>query len=757
MDDEKKLKKALKKALKNEVAPFLIGMRSDLKKLADREIKQHQMSLVMNGKEVVVMKGEKGDSVKGEKGDKPVKGSDYFTPKEIKDFLKKTTPKKNKDYFDGKDGEKPVIGVDYYTEEQQTKLASKILKQATPIKGIHYKDGEEGKPGKKGKDGNTVSAEELRNMLESLKGKSRLKMKAIEGLEEALNSRSGGSGIGGSSCGSGGASAFIGLTDVPNSYTGQGLYNVRVKADESGLEFFPSDESNFVPYVGATGTVNLGLNDIYAKDLFGTDDGQMLIVAKDASGGSGNIGANVFVGAGTGDGTSAGGNFAGSGGNGGGCGNGGNAVFTGGNGGTEADTNGGDVLFFYGTGHGAGSHGNFKFQAQGGFYGILDTDLITADRRYCFPDKSGTIVVDDGIGYVPYLEAFDIGFSNSSSRLLYVEDSTSDGFGGSAFSFRAGAGCGTCAPGGDASVIGGDRGLSGSGGNVLLIPGLGDTACTEGHVQIQNRISGAAAIFDTSFLACPRVFAFPNACGTFALLEADQLFSGNNCFEYELYLGGGAITANDILPCACGAFNIGVLACGFNSGTFNTINLLNGAQAGYVWTSTDTTGVGTWQPAPCCGGCGGCGGTTYTFSDSLVADGSNNVTLVNDVSTPGNNCLYGTDGMGNKGWYAQPSGATTMVAGCPLWIQYNDPNCSGAFCACGEFYYDQTCNIVHAIGIEIDGSTASGYSLYTAGSIYSACDIVAANTFWANGSQGVTASGLFTNLTIVGGIITAAS
>jgi hypothetical protein len=38
--------------------------------------------------------------------------------------------------------------------------------------------------------------------------------------------------------GSGGASAFKDLTDVPNSYTGQGGKLVRVKADASGLEFY---------------------------------------------------------------------------------------------------------------------------------------------------------------------------------------------------------------------------------------------------------------------------------------------------------------------------------------------------------------------------------------------------------------------------------------------------------------------------------------------------------------------------------------
>ncbi len=40
--------------------------------------------------------------------------------------------------------------------------------------------------------------------------------------------------------GSGGATAFIALTDVPNSYSGKGGDLVRVKIDETGLEFIAS-------------------------------------------------------------------------------------------------------------------------------------------------------------------------------------------------------------------------------------------------------------------------------------------------------------------------------------------------------------------------------------------------------------------------------------------------------------------------------------------------------------------------------------
>ena len=63
------------------------------------------------------LKGDKGD-----KGDKPVKGKDYFTPKEIDEFarliLKEATPKKGVHYNDGKDY--------ILTEKDKIEIAKKI-------------------------------------------------------------------------------------------------------------------------------------------------------------------------------------------------------------------------------------------------------------------------------------------------------------------------------------------------------------------------------------------------------------------------------------------------------------------------------------------------------------------------------------------------------------------------------------------------------------------------------------------------------
>jgi hypothetical protein len=52
--------------------------------------------------------------------------------------------------------------------------------------------------------------------------------------------------IGGGAGGGGGSSTFLGLTDTPGSYSGEGSKWVRVKANETGLEFDTGDTSDFV-------------------------------------------------------------------------------------------------------------------------------------------------------------------------------------------------------------------------------------------------------------------------------------------------------------------------------------------------------------------------------------------------------------------------------------------------------------------------------------------------------------------------------
>ena len=73
----------------------------------------------------------------------PIKGTDYFTSKEVDDFKKEVTPKKGIDYKDGTDGVTPIKGVDYFTSEE----INDIKRSATPQKGVDYFDGIDGKDG----------------------------------------------------------------------------------------------------------------------------------------------------------------------------------------------------------------------------------------------------------------------------------------------------------------------------------------------------------------------------------------------------------------------------------------------------------------------------------------------------------------------------------------------------------------------------------------------------------------------------------
>lgn len=74
-------------------------------------------------------------NMKGDKGDTPRKGLDYFTPEELASFnayidksIKEITPVKGIHYKDGIDGKTPIKGVDY-TDGKNGE---------TPIKGTHY-------------------------------------------------------------------------------------------------------------------------------------------------------------------------------------------------------------------------------------------------------------------------------------------------------------------------------------------------------------------------------------------------------------------------------------------------------------------------------------------------------------------------------------------------------------------------------------------------------------------------------------------
>lgn len=215
MTDENK--KAIKEALKNEVKPLLIGLRNEIKSLGLTLSKGQELAIekqltlgtevISKSLEEIVKFKQSILPVKGVDyfdGYTPLKGTDYFTDEDIKQYLKLSTPKKGVDYFtakeatafrkamtpkkgkDYKDGVTPVKGKDYFTSTE----ISDFLSRVTPIKGKDYFDGATGAPGKKGADGTKISPEDIRDKLESLRGHQRLKISAINGLQEALESLS---------------------------------------------------------------------------------------------------------------------------------------------------------------------------------------------------------------------------------------------------------------------------------------------------------------------------------------------------------------------------------------------------------------------------------------------------------------------------------------------------------------------------------------------------------------------------------------
>lgn len=86
------------------------------------EIPEFPSTIAITLPEGMTLKGEKGDTPTKEelielitplipepvKGDTPIKGKDYFTKKEIEEFISKATPVKGVDYFDGIDADEPI-------------------------------------------------------------------------------------------------------------------------------------------------------------------------------------------------------------------------------------------------------------------------------------------------------------------------------------------------------------------------------------------------------------------------------------------------------------------------------------------------------------------------------------------------------------------------------------------------------------------------------------------------------------------------
>lgn len=200
-------KKTIKQLVKNEVSPYLIGLRNELKTtnslLSTLELALE--ALAVDGAESIALYGKnftaddiesikahitavvpstikelytKEDLASFLKAVTPVYGKHYGTKKELKEMLKSVTPIKGVHY---KDGVTPKKGLDYFTDKE----IKQFLKLVTPVKGVHYKDGVDGKTIVKETTAK-ISAEDIRNKLESLKGPARLSVKAIKGLSDLI-------------------------------------------------------------------------------------------------------------------------------------------------------------------------------------------------------------------------------------------------------------------------------------------------------------------------------------------------------------------------------------------------------------------------------------------------------------------------------------------------------------------------------------------------------------------------------------------
>ena len=214
MTPEKTQKKILKDALQNEVRPLVLSLKEVIKD-GNKLLKQ------LNDKETPLAEPldltpliKKLDTLTEE----VKKKEDYTYEIKVDPSIKKSIQGKQGirglrglrgvQGRKGKDGKDAVIDLE------------KLKKSVTPIKGKDYFDG---KQGDKGQDGTDINATDIRNKLESLKGKARLKASAIKGIEDIVNTEikknySGGSFAGGNGNGSqgGGTTNNFVYSEVPN-------------------------------------------------------------------------------------------------------------------------------------------------------------------------------------------------------------------------------------------------------------------------------------------------------------------------------------------------------------------------------------------------------------------------------------------------------------------------------------------------------------------------------------------------------------
>ncbi len=201
--------------MKNSIADIFIKLPQESRDLIIKRLQSYTQKKEIKKIEGVftdliakieLPKGEKGEpGIIGERGEKGTDG---------KDGVPGIPGARGKNGNPGKDGKAPIKGVDYFTSKDISEIERSVLKKAAELIRIPE-----------------LSAEVVKQKLESLKGDKRLSADAIKGLEKYLNVVAMGGGGGGN------AALFAELLDTPSSYVGQAGKVASVKADASGLEF----------------------------------------------------------------------------------------------------------------------------------------------------------------------------------------------------------------------------------------------------------------------------------------------------------------------------------------------------------------------------------------------------------------------------------------------------------------------------------------------------------------------------------------
>lgn len=177
MTPEKTQKKILKDALQNEVRPLVLSLKEVIKEgnklLKDLNAKEYPVAKPTDLQPLIAGIKTLTEEVK--------KKEDYTYEIKVDPSIKKQIQGKQGvrglrglrgvQGRKGKDGKDAIVDV------------AGIKKAVTPIKGKDYFDG---KQGEKGADGTEITATDIRNKLEGLKGKSRLSVKAIKGIDEIV-------------------------------------------------------------------------------------------------------------------------------------------------------------------------------------------------------------------------------------------------------------------------------------------------------------------------------------------------------------------------------------------------------------------------------------------------------------------------------------------------------------------------------------------------------------------------------------------